>query len=180
MTGRGLLFQVYYHQMTFLTASLWWALNLQICLWWLSTGLINLLTPLKHTESQVCEAKRYYPLSLRLNDIIYGSYVYWPFSGVQIHLHATTLPLLKDKVWDSSPFCNSNPPWDLAHLGSEAPASPASYADPFPLEGLSWATTGMFHIMAPMKHTKSQTCESKGYCPWSLRYLMPLYMLLTT
>ena len=33
--GEGLLFQVWFHPMTWLTLNLWWALNLVILVWWL-------------------------------------------------------------------------------------------------------------------------------------------------
>ena len=45
MAWRGLLFQVLLHPITWLTPTLWWALNLVIPVWWLGIKLMNLYTP---------------------------------------------------------------------------------------------------------------------------------------
>ena len=45
MVGRGLLLQVLFHPMTWLTLNLLWALNLVILVWRLSIRLMSLLTP---------------------------------------------------------------------------------------------------------------------------------------
>ena len=45
MMERGLLFQVWCHQMTWSTLNLWWALNLVILVWWLGIRLMSLLAP---------------------------------------------------------------------------------------------------------------------------------------
>ena len=45
MMGRGLLFQVWCHQMTQSTLDLWWVLNLVIPVWWLGIRMMSLLAP---------------------------------------------------------------------------------------------------------------------------------------
>ena len=43
--ARGLLFQVWFHPMTWSTLNLWWALNLVILVWWLGIRWMTLLAP---------------------------------------------------------------------------------------------------------------------------------------
>ena len=59
MMGRGLLFQVWCHQIMWATLNLWWALNLVIPVWWLGIRLISLLTP--GLQSSLLPTPTFYP-----------------------------------------------------------------------------------------------------------------------
>ena len=51
MLWRGLLFQVWFHQMTQLTLNLWLVLNLAVPVWWLGIRLMSSLVP--HLQSSL-------------------------------------------------------------------------------------------------------------------------------
>ena len=149
---------------------------------------------LKHTKSQACEAKGYYPLSLKCLMALYMPLMYsclslvcgsictpqlllppqgqslrlLPFSPIQV-------PFGTWPIWVLRP--NSSPLWDLDHLGSEAPDSPGFYADPFALtRGVKVSPHRLVSHHGSNEAYKSQAHEAKGYYPLSLRCSMDLYM----
>ena len=97
---------------------------------WGNAILTNVV--LKCTKSPAHEAKGYYPLSLKCQMALYILLTY--SSLFLVCRSVCTLQLFPSSGTESeAPLLSptSNPPWDLAHLGSEAAASPGSYAGLF-------------------------------------------------
>ena len=123
----------------------------------------------KHTKSHAHEAKGYYPLSLRCLKALFMLLTYNSLFLVCRSI-CTSQPFPSSRTESETPLLSPTqaplgtwPIWVLRHW------PPLSLMQVhLQLEGSRWVTTGSFHITTPMKHTKSQAHEAKGYYPLSL------------